>query len=443
MYEYYTVAKKALAKGSAVCQNAHVLAKDIEAGLESAATVAAQLTYLRSSLQTQLSTLHKISDQVRKEEEGSKAEFNEILRELDLLDGQLNKALKNLQSTNIPAILDSTEDTKSGTADLFSTKTLFEFADDAAVETLKGQLRQIIDDMQEFQEGLATLGTKHINNVRELEKSYSALPESPALRAPGETANMTMNKEAPSMSIVTSGFAKQQEEHLHEMAELLVQLSQHYDHSCTLFKSVSTLPMDELEELQSIVEHDAEQLEDVLTELDERTVDLEEDLAIVRDHVNECYKLQSSMLNVFEKFEVFDVNGTASQLSSLLRHKTTTLDQLDILKQQLVGLAGHYEAFDLSYNALLIEIDRRSKYESTVATFIEQTKQTLARLAIDECGKRDQFIRDHGASLPGDIWHGISDLPVHIAFEPTEDPFSTPRLPQSLLVAAHRRLDDL
>lgn len=440
MYEHYTIAKKALAKGSATCQRANELATETETKLADAQVILSQVAYMRESLQEQLTTLHEIANEISRMEEDLRASFDNEVQDLDLLDGDLNAALEDLRKTTLPAALAGKVEIKGLES---KKKTLFDFADDAAVEVLKGQLRQVIDDLQDSQDNLSSLHTTYSERLRSVEQVLDSIPPDPILRAagPAENVESLVPNSAMSLKVIATTYAKSQEEHLHQMADLLVSLSQHYDHSYTLFKSESSLPLDERKELQEIVEHDAEQLDDVLTELNERLLDLEEDLANVQEYTVASSKVQRTAVSVFQNFETFDLVLVASELHGLRENRKETLERLDVLSEQLIGLATHYIAFRRSYDALLLEVDRRVKYETAVESFVEQTRQTLERLNADEIDKRDQFLQDHGDTLPGDIWAGITCRPSMPEITTAVNNQMSPHLSQALVEAALLRYE--
>ena len=78
----------------------------------------------------------------------------------------------------------------------------------------------------------------------------------------------------------------------------------------------------------------------------------------------------------------------------------------------MLMLGKHYRAFHKSYYAMLLEIDRRSRYEHSMQKYIQQTNETLARLSNDESTKREAFLRRYAETLPQDIWTRITDLPT-------------------------------
>ncbi|CCG81354.1 Autophagy-related protein 17 [Taphrina deformans PYCC 5710] len=450
VYEHYSAAKQALSRGNTICEHAHELSKETESSLASAAAIAAQIRFLRDALQDQLQILQTIASQIVKEEEKYQVSFTSALTDLDVLDGSLNNVLERLKTTPVAKELRTQlpGDVTGSSQNARSTDTLFDFADDTAIESLKGQLRQVVDDMQENQENLDQFRSGYVSTLAELDKACSTLPDLPDLPLSSTSPATVSQKSAPtkrsplSMSVVTKGYTKQQEDHINEMAGLLLSLSKHYDHASTLLKSESTLPMDELEELHSIVEHDAQQLEDVILELDERVVDLEADVALVKAHINICVSVQGITVELFSRFEALDVDSVTTNLVRLRKDRGQTDERLDELREQLVALASHYAAFSQSYDALLIEVDRRVKYENTVSNFLAQTRQTLARIAQEESARREDFIHDHGDTLPGDIWPGIRHQPVTYDFDFGDAMQQTPKLPESLISSARNRLSN-
>lgn len=448
IYVLYNEAKKALGRGSSICQQAHELSKETESKLAKAATIASQVRFLRDSLHNQLLILQKITIQINAEEEQIKLEFATALRDLDLLDADLNDTLETLKKTTMPAELssDHAREIPQDSTSLGAGKSLFEFADENAVEGLKSELRQVIDDMQENQEALSALRVNYSAMVRSLEQVWSTLPHSPDL-PPAHGSNQAprtstaLPRSSLSMSNIARGYSASQEEHITEMAGLLLSLSQHYDHSFMLFKSEATLQTEELAELTGVVEHDALQLEDVISELEERVGDLEDDVTIVGKFASTYIKVQSFLLQAFRRFEQLGVDKISTTLKGLRSACDATRDRLDISRQRLIGLTDHYRAFGRSYDALILEVDRRTRYEATIVNVLEQTRQTLERLAVEEMSEREQFIQDHASSLPGDIWPGISDRPiVHDVF-PAETIAEAPHLPGNLIKAARSRME--
>lgn len=448
MYDHYTTAKRALGKANDVCQTAHEWARQTEERLESVIELDSQQTYLRDSLRQQLLTLQQISSQARIEEQRSKGDLDTTLGELDAHDSDLNQALQVLRHTEIAKELGhgkASQCHKSEIAEMGNT--LYDFADASAVEALRGQLRQMIDDIQELQETLTLSNAGLACEVHKLDMLMANLPQTPGLQDPSVTSlsrediSALHSPSSKNLSEVSAEYKILHEEHLHQMADLLVSLSQHYDHSFTLFKEESSLPPDEIAELQSVVEHDAAQLDDVLTELDERSLELEDDFKLVENHLSTSRSDLVALKAAFRAFEEFDIDSFAKTLINVREDTDIAQDKLDVLRQQLRGLTNHYRGFAVSYDALLLEVERRARYDATIATLLAQTNQTLHRLASEEEEKRDQFVHQHGDTLPGDIWSGITERPVTYDIDILGEG-TIPNLPAAMIEAARRRLEN-
>ena len=388
----FIYAKKALATGTTSCQKADELVKQSDLLLADAKTVVGQLAYLGEAIDAQLDVLKGLKIQTFIEEAAYAKEFDLVLKELDQLDIDLNAALDALKNTKMsPALLEAHKDVSEPRA-----TTLYEFADDQAVEGLKNELREVIDKMHESQERLSALCTRQEDLLLEFQKGAAVLPSTPMFsgRKVADTNQST------------------QEEILHNMADLLVQLSQHYDNTCTLVKSESIMSNDEFEELQTVVENDARQLDDVLSEMDNHLSSIEDNVASTQSYLDSLIAIQSGTVEFFRRFEEIDLVSLTDSLTLSRKERAESRDQIDVLRTQLVGLTDHYTAFGHSYSSLLQEIDRRSKYEAAVAKYIDQTRRMFAQLATDEAALRDQFIAEHGDTLPGDIWHDVVDRPA-------------------------------
>lgn len=444
MYGYYDSAKKALSKGTALCKQANESAMQTAAKLRQAAEITEQLLYMRTSLDDQVSLLKQIADQILEEEKTYSLEFDGTIRELDMLDDELNESLQQLDTMSLPKVLLPSDAPTDGqaTGDITQSKSLLAFADDAAVENLKGQLRQVVEDMHMSKETGATYLKAYDQTVSAFDRMLAALPEIPKLSVRRQLANLeSKNQIAITLSASKGIYTKQQEEHLQEMTALLLSLSQHYDNSCTLLKADASLLPEELEELQSVVLNDADQLGDVLAELDERVGELEEDVKNLDRYMERCSLVLESSLDVFKSLEEFKTDELEDSITRARKARADTAQRLEILKDQMARLSDHYQAFQSSYHSLLLEIDRRAKYEASVTAFFEETRQTLEALAIAENEKREQFKHEHGDTLPSDIWSGITAKPALYDLESLLEASSTPRLPRDLIATARSKLE--
>lgn len=230
-----------------------------------------------------------------------------------------------------------------------------------------------------------------------------------------------------------------QSQHLHEMANLLLSLSQHYDQSYMLFKSETTLPPEEREELAEVVEHDDEQLDDVISEMSERIIELEDLQATIYNHLTAAKRVRANTIAVFANLEACNIKQYLGSLESFAKVRAKTGERLDFLKQQLSRLAYQYILFQRSYDALILEIDRRARYEASLAAFISNTTATMDRLQDEEHQKRDQFLLEHGETLPSDIWLGANDLPAQYVLSLSNASANIPCLSDSVVAMAKAR----
>ncbi|ORY85081.1 autophagy-related protein 17 [Protomyces lactucae-debilis] len=449
MLSHFHAAKKALSRGTLSCHKADQLTKDTEANLQNAIHLQQHITHLREALHAQIHTLSLLAHTFRGEARAGQTLFDGTLRELDGLDGQLNTALAMLKRARLPRVLvqpsaqqlesvSSGSSLETGNSAITRSKTLFDFADDQGIEQLKGGLRQAVDDLQESQEQLASLYATFDGHVRALDKTLALLPTDPILLLP-QISQSHRQGDALSLSATAETCRAQQAEHLVSLAELLLSLSQHYDHTQTLSTSSAALPQDARAELREVVEEDAVQLEDVLAEMDERVVDLEEDLTFVTNHVAALQQVTQQLEEAFSVFEALDIDTPVHTLDDIRATRTTREMTLDMRREQLLGLAEQFTQFSRSYDALLLEIDRRAQHDAAVDALMEQTQRQLEQLQQQEMAERAAFLSMHGASLPEDIWHGIRDSPAGWVMQREQDAQTTPVLSQSVLQAARSR----
>lgn len=106
-----------------------------------------------------------------------------------------------------------------------------------------------------------------------------------------------------------------------------------------------------------------------------------------------------------------------------------TYETLNAYLQSLIALRSTYEAYQLSFNAMLIEMDRRKQHRDTVESVVREMRERLEKIregvitihvsflkiliyfSLEEILARDEFYAAHSSSIPDDICLAISNLP--------------------------------
>jgi len=99
------------------------------------------------------------------------------------------------------------------------------------------------------------------------------------------------------------------------------------------------------------------------------------------------------------------------------RDATTIHETLEGHHQSLQELEETYHSYQLAYDHLIIEMDRRSRYRQTVQALIDGWSAQLNSLRDEEMAARERFIADHGGFLPDDLCPYVPDLPTKWVIE--------------------------
>ncbi|BFZ53402.1 hypothetical protein PYCC9005_000425 [Savitreella phatthalungensis] len=455
LYDQYNAAKRALATSNDACRRAEKLAKETADALAGAGHLLKQCGGLRRALEEQhaaLSNHHDSSLLADKRE--SEQDFDTLLEELDRADGELNSALAILRSTALPDALDDAPQSSPSPA---GQKTLFEFADDQAIESLRHDLRDTIDDMHDAHQELQEILKDYLTAVKQFRSAIDSVPPTPLLEPParlpqerhdaaydlhrssqrsasssatsssqpaasaqiGGSATALTDSGRPialSSSQILAIYSRSQNRHLDQMAALLLSLSQHFDHCALLIRdgsdpSMPQLPPDEIVELQEVVAEDAANLDDVTSEVDARLAAIEMDCERARSHIASLEQVRDVLTSVQRDNAQLNITLHADRLNGSADRRAAVREDICSLRDSLNGLTDHYTRFGHAFDALCVEVDRRRRYELSISALLAGTRTTAAQLAAQERLRRSTFLERYAPHLPSDIWRGISRPP--------------------------------
>jgi len=188
------------------------------------------------------------------------------------------------------------------------------------------------------------------------------------------------------------------EEQAGAMAGLLEALTRHYDRCCEALKQsepttnhnqeggmmgmAESMSPEEKQEMYRILEKDALEVDDVVTELKERCSDMENIQSHVLGQLEELNMLRHNTYATFALFEQFQVN-LGSYVERMREFETQQEgyvrgmeDRLDELWQ----LGEFYEGFISAYDAMVIEVGRRKGISVRMETIIRDAMKKLQAL---------------------------------------------------------------
>ncbi|KAG0137087.1 autophagy-related protein 17 [Tuber indicum] len=418
---WFLDAKRSLAS-VALCARANSLVDSARGALQEAAIVSSKCLFLRNTLQDQLLVVIRVNRMMHSVREASKSDFEKIVADLDNADARLNQTLGVLRKSvvdpafNPPGNPEREESTPMAT----KPRTLHDFVDDEGIENLKSRLRHLIDQVQESHDALLTSLTEFDGDISELDTTINNLTEFASNNSQG--GRITSESIRPQIHAL--------EEQAGAMAGLLEALTQHYDRCSEALKQsepttnhnqeggmmgmAESMSPEEKQEMYRVLEKDAMEVDDVVTELKERYNDMENIQSHVLGQLEELNMLRHNTYATFALFEQFQTN-LGSYVERMREFETQQEgyargmeDRLDELWQ----LGEFYEGFISAYDAMVIEVGRRKGVSVRMETIIRDAMKKLQVLYDDDLADREAFKEEQGHLLPVDIWPGVMDPPI-------------------------------
>ncbi|BFZ60283.1 hypothetical protein YB2330_001319 [Saitoella coloradoensis] len=438
-------AKRALSEAQSLSSTANAAITSTHDYIDPIRRAVPQTCFLRKAISEQLKVLHGILEGIRAEEDTARTSFESELAALDALDANLNTILAQLKSTPIdPGFAEANLSlSRTGIADPENRgkETLHDLVDDMAVEELKGQLRGIIDEVQEVHDMIHVVIEAFNSDIEGFEQALHELPSLPILEAhppPDEIPTAEDEEDGaerkepfPADGDAVQTYLWTSTHNADIIADLLLGLARHYD-QCTVAlndlshgASVSTLvDPREKEEFLGVLERDGEQIDDVLDEIRELVGHCEDVGTTLEGYLSALTSASDQTTALFTRLEGF---GTATLPAHLSATKTFTqtraeqTEHISTLHTSLSLLHTHYTNFFHAYTASLTEIQRRHTYNAHVLSIIESTLEELRVLGEEEEGRRSGWREEWGGWLPEGLWRGVGEGGVGVHVEVREE----------------------
>lgn len=308
----------------------------------------------------------------------------------------------------------------------------------------------------------------------------ASLPSSPDRRSRGPDGwKVEVEKALESAHDETTQIAT----HAHAMAMLLESLARHYDqcnqaiemHREVEMKSrqqqlrgnsgESFVELEDLSDLVTVLENDTKELAGVIDELQERFKEIEG----LTEHVYEFQKLVSENIyektrDTFELLERFGKEDLAQYLEELhecqnkVKPEYFTDDGEEVaaedhgqqhLHEYTVGigvplremksLVEYYSLFWVSYQRLLLEVERRAHFKAQMQGLIDEMTGQVSRMLTEELNVRQGFFDKVSDFLPRDLWPGLLEPPPFVEIVPNGE-WQVPQIDKASLETAREVL---
>jgi len=210
---------------------------------------------------------------------------------------------------------------------------------------------------------------------------------------------------------------QKQDYHAHHLALLLTSLAQHYDQTSSALKEhespLGQVPNIDPETLE-ILSHDASEVTEVLEEMEDHVREIEHSSDILQTHAQTVEQTYTAVTNIFTQIDEYDKSRLSFHLSCVKDFEaraTLHREHISALKQEMRNLVEYYTNFSNSYEALVMEVRRRTEAQVRGVILVNEIVAKLASLFEQEARSRQAFMDLHAAFLPEDLWRGIYDPP--------------------------------
>ena len=407
---------------------ASAIISEARATLEAIAVVSARSAFLQRSLAAQLRIVETIRSQLITLSQQAQEDFAVVLRELDDADALLESALEGLRSTTVERAFRPKNE---------EPKTLASFIDEKPVEEIRESLKNGIDGLNE---AMSILQEENQSLEDELGSIKDALCKPDTVMPQDSISSYDLKQ--PNLAALLNGM----EDHAKEMAIGLESLVKHFDLCVTAIRHTegggaaaqniaSDLPegldmaersfitggttpaaitSEEHVEMLHILQSDASEVEEVVSEIQDRIGEMELQLSTVltwRDRT----LTHSSNINL--AFHLLSQLGT--KLPLYTSHTTSTFItkwqdhhiQISTTLESMSSLHDVYANYLTAYDRLIVEVARRKSIEKQMHKIAQDAQAKLEKLYVDDIARREAFRDEQGDYLPSDIWDGLANPP--------------------------------
>ena len=343
-----------------------------------------------------------------------------VLHDLDKAGSQLKHTLDHLRSTALePSVTPLTE----------SRKSLLDFVDEDEVHRIHAQLDTCIEQTQ----GARLTFAESIKEFDEDLKSVKLRLE------------FAPNRDSKSESPVPAHL-QALESHATELAGLLESLVRHFDfcvravkqteHASTpvLENLASSMPEgvdihlstsgpltptteEERAAMLSVIDKDANEVDDVVLEIQDRLGEMESTYQQVLNHTRHLADTQQTAIESFHQLE-----SIQSKLPSYVQQSQHFLTAWELQASEisthhgnLLEMREFYAGFLTAYHGLVVEVKRRRNCESRMEGIMKDAMAKIERLYQEDVDERQSFRSGNAFYLPADIWPGLEEPPMRFA----------------------------
>lgn len=409
---------------------ANELVTSTRKSLETNVITSARTDFLRTCIESQLKILTRVRNNTEGVANEGAAEFKAVIFKLDTADERLRETLNQLRDTLVEASLRPEEEKR---------RNLMDFVDETGVEGLMDAIKSSIDSASAAHDDFREANVGFDEDLRSVQNLLQQKTD--MAYSTGEGARSPIPEILQFL-----------EEHAKDMADNLESLVKHFDLCVTAIKNIegggdaaqqivgelegvhigqtssadgppSPISSEEKGEMMEVLEKDASQVEDVVTEIKERISEMEVQYDLVTGYLDQLAEEYTNTLSAFGLLEDIGLRlpGYITQSHLFVMRWDEEKAKIEERMEELEGLSIFYEGFLLAYDNLLIEIGRRKAFEHKMEKVAQDALTKIQNLYEDDVDERAIFKQQQGDFLPADIWPGLTAGPIRYELVPVRD----------------------
>lgn len=171
---------------------------------------------------------------------------------------------------------------------------------------------------------------------------------------------------------------------------------------------------EERQEMLGVLQKDAQEVEDVVSEIRERGSEMSFLLSQIDSHITHLRNEDSALNSILRMISHIAAEVRSHIATSRSFHASWLEDTRPTLLngiEEWENQREFYERFDLAYAELLVEISSRRRRHEKAKRKAEEAQRELDRLHAEDERAREHFAVSQGDFLPLDIWPGLRDPP--------------------------------
>lgn len=443
---HFVSAKRALSTTQHVERVTHLVSSSRDL-IEKTAVTTARNTFATGKVNQQIDTLHAIHQGISSSGATIDQEFSVVIASLDAANDRLQTTLTGLKNI----VLDSSLQRAASAEHEGESKTLFDFVDETQYEDISESVRALIDNFQASRSELeATL-----DKFKELIGDVSTMLQSSS-RADSPTIKPSIYDE-PALPVAQA--LTTMEEHAAEMANLLQSLISHYDLCVSALRHTEgggeaarkavlaeettgdtleeslfrarlddEISDDERAQMLTVLDGDAEEVDDVVNDIKERGTELERLHEQFLQRANTAKAVDQNLRRAVAFLQRIRV-ALPIYIDAASSFRATWVSiqaSIDSRMKDIVGFRAFYEEFLSGYKKLLREVDRRNAAEAQMKKLADKAQKELDQLYKGDKIAREEFVDEVASFLPSDLWPGVKEpgarwVVNNVAVPSTED----------------------